>query len=196
METYRIDQPRPRPKSRTMQDTSTVGEVVVHNGCTANLAIPCYYQEVRPPLHAHPHDRMRHDMLGWPTPDHPDHVCQEWDFDRRHCRRTPHLKCCPPKCEHMVDMGRLIPIDLRDEGYDRFTVVLAGDTEGVEASASLDTEDPWVVRVTFSAEVAGLLDPSSEPLRLYYSVRADREGASDIVALGRLTVLPAPIETS
>lgn len=150
---YRIDAPRPKPKRRTMQKTSTRGRVYVANGTTAELAIPCYYMEMHRPVPAEPHDRMRHDMLGWPTPDKPDSCCQEWDFANSCCRRTPHMKCCPPHCEHFIDMRRLFPIHLKDEGYRRFVVDMVDKPSGLEAEAYLDPDDDWVVRVRIEAHV-------------------------------------------
>lgn len=198
MRSYRIDQPKPKPKHRRMQDTATPGEIFVHNGCTANLAIPCWYLEVRKPIPAHPHDRMHHDMIGWPTPGHPDHCCQEWDFDRHHCRRTPHLKCCPPHCEHFLDMGRLIPIHLKDEGYQTVTVkVLDGDrnaADGIKATGTIDAADDWVIRVSFDIQVPDLLIPEDGTETYYYSVylNLNAKRTRDLAAMGRLTVLPSP----
>lgn len=197
MKSYRIDQPRPKPPRRSMQDTATPGEIFVHNGCTADLAIPCWYLEVRPPIPAHPHDRMRHDMLGYPTPDHPDHVCQEWDFDRRHCRRSSHDKCDPPHCRDFIDMGRLIPIHLTEEGYDDAIVTVldseSNAADGITATASIDERDDWIVRVAFDVKVPSLLIPSNEPEVYFYSVFLIRNEDRDLAAMGRLTVLPAPI---
>ena len=112
---YRIDEPRPPKRQRSMQDTVTPGTVFVHQGTTAHLAIPCFYQEAHAPIHAVPHDRMLHDTLGWPTPEHPDHSCQEWDFDRHCCRRTPHLRFCPPSCEIDADQDWVVRVDVESE---------------------------------------------------------------------------------
>lgn len=207
MRSYRIDQPRPKPKHRSMQDTATPGEIFIHNGCTASLAIPCWYIETRPPIPAHCHDRMHHDMIGWPTPTHPDHCCQEWDFDRHHCRRTPHLKCCPPHCEHFLDMGRLIPIHFKDEGYKGVSVQIV-DADGsdasdtVECEAWFDEQDDWIIRVSFHPQDPKLQSPGSGSKTFYYSVfvndglptrdmNQDRP-IRDLVTIGKLTVLPCP----
>ena len=162
---YRIDAPRPKPKRRTMQKTSTRGTVYVANGTTTELAIPCYYMEMHRPIPAEPHDRMRHDMLGWPTPDKPDSCCQEWDFANSCCRRTPHMKCCPPHCEHFIDMRRLFPIHLKDEDYTYFDVEMFDPPRGLEATAYLDPDDDWVVRVHITADVplGTLIDMSRFP---------------------------------
>lgn len=198
MRSYRIDQPKPKPKHRSMQDTATPGEIFVHNGCTANLAIPCWYLETRPPIPAHHHDRMHHDMIGWPTPTHPDHCCQEWDFDRSCCTRNPRMKHCPPHCEHFLDMGRLIPIHLKKEGYQTVTIKVLGsdkkDAEGIEATGVIDNTDDWVIRVSFDVQVPNLLIPDDGIETYYYSVYLNMHASMtrDLVAMGRLTVLPSP----
>lgn len=205
MRSYRIDQPKPRPKHRSMQDTATPGEVFIHNGCTAHLAIPCWYLETRPPIPAHHHDRQHHDMIGWPTPTRPDHCCQEWDFDRSCCSKNPRLRHCPPHCEHFLDMGRLIPIHLTEEGYtdievnfldsDRNTV--SPIRHQVDAEATIDPVDDWVVRIAFSVYMEDkALIPEDDPVVFYYSVyliSAKEPQRRDLVTVGKLIVLPSPI---
>ena len=187
---YRIDEPRPRPKQRSMQDTATPGTVFVHQGTTAHLAIPCFYQEAHFPVHAHPHDRMRHDMLGWPTPEHPDHSCQEWDFDRHCCRRTPHMKFCPPSCERFVDLGRLFPIHLTDEGYDG--VEVEQQTELVTVTGHIDSDQDWVVRLDVESDVDISVTKPQRTSVAVYVTRGD--DARDLVSLVKVIVLPVAIE--
>lgn len=154
MKSYRIDQPKPKPPRRSLQKLTTPGTIYIHPIETVELAIPCYYMEMRPPIPARPHDRMVHDMLGWPWPDKPDCSCQEWDFDRHRCRRTPHMKCDPPHCKDYIDMRRLIPIHLREEGYSGVEVILNDsegnivDTDTIEIEARIDETDDWIVRVS------------------------------------------------
>lgn len=198
MKSYRIDQPKPVKPNRSMQDVSTTGRIYVHNGCTANLAIPCWYMEVRPPVHARHHNRMRHDMIGWPWPDKPDGCCQEWDFDRHPHRCGPHPKHRPPDCRKLIDMRRLIPIHLIDEGYSKVSVNVVdadgGGVDGISASGEIDENDDWIVRVSFDASVPGVLTPEDDPVECYYSVylNMDSNGVRDLAAIGRLTVLPSP----
>ena len=187
---YRIDEPRPRPKQRSMQDTATPGTVFVHQGTTAHMAIPCFYQEAHAPIHAHPHDRMRHDMLGWPTPEHPDHSCQEWDFDRHCCRRTPHMKFCPPSCERFVDLGRLFPIHLTEEGYDG--VEVEQQTGLVTVTGSIDADQDWVVRLVISSEVDMEVTKPQRTSAAVYVTRGD--DVRDLVSLVKIIVLPVAIE--
>lgn len=212
MRSYRIDQPKPKPKHRSFQSLSTPNTLYIHNGNSAILAIPCYYMEVRPPVPARLHDRMRHDMLGWPTPDHPDHVCQEWDFDRHHCRRTPHLKCCPPRCEHFLDMRRLIPIHLLAEGYREVQIEVVdedgeklSDDSSLRVTGVIDERDDWVIRIFIETHVPGVIVPSDGEKTFYYSVNLvylgdidnyDGDGRSrgrmQLAAMGKIVVLPAP----
>lgn len=197
---YRIDAPRPKPKRRTMQKTSTRGTVYVANGTVAYLAIPCYYMEMHRPIPAEPHDRMRHDMLGWPTPDKPDSCCQEWDFANSCCRRTPHMKCCPPHCEHFIDMRRLFPIHLKEEGYEEFEVELLDCPKGLYVEAHLDPVDDWIVRVEISAKLQASNFSSDRPDRgvvTLFSVFANKKSNNpstldkvDLVFSGNIVVTP------
>ena len=187
---YRIDEPRPPKRQRSMQDTVTPGTVFVHQGTTAHLAIPCFYQEAHAPIHAVPHDRMLHDTLGWPTPYHPDHSCQEWDFDRHCCRRTPHLKFCPPSCERFVDLGRLFPIHLTEEGYDG--VEVEQQTELVTVTGRIDPDQDWVVRLDVESEVDMSVTKPQRTSVAVYVTRGD--DARDLVSLVKVIVLPVAIE--
>ena len=174
---YRIDEPRPRFKQRSMQDVATPGTVFVHQGATAHLAIPCFYQEAHPPVHAHP-------------PYHPDHSCQEWDFDRHCCRRTPHLKFCPPSCERFVDLGRLYPIHLREEGYEEVRV--EQQTGLVTVTGSIDADQDWVVRLVISSEVDMEVTKPQRTSAAVYVTRGD--DVMDLVSLVKIIVLPVAIE--
>lgn len=197
MKSYRIDQPKPKPPRRSLQKLTTPSTIYIHPIETVELAIPCYYMEMRPPVPAHPHDRMVHDMLGWPWPDKPDCSCQEWDFDRHRCRRTPHMKCDPPHCKDYIDMRRLIPIHLTEEGYTGVDVIL-NDSDGntvnmdtIKIEARIDETDDWIVRVSmmfdsyFSittedssdahglpAEINDFNDVHSLPAEFFYTVVA------------------------
>lgn len=193
---YRIDAPRPKPKRRTLQKMSTRGTVYVADGTTASLAIPCYYMEMHRPIPAAPHDRMRHDMLGWPTPDKPDSCCQEWDFVNSCCRRTPHMECCPPHCEHFIDMRKLFPIHLKDEGYTSLEVEIVDAPDGLVATAGLDPDDDWIVRVGIEANI-GADSFSDAMIARRFSVFA-KTGTNkrDLVFNGTIVVTPtAHLET-
>lgn len=201
---YRINEPKPPVRRRTMQDTATPNTVYVHNGCTASLAVPCWYLEAKRPVPVMPHDRQFHDMVGWPTPDWPDHCCQDWDFARSCCGLHPKDRCEPMRCRRYLDMGRLVPIHLTEEGYQgtpKVQVVGGDGTDavGVDASAWIDSDDDWVVRVLFDVMVNGVLTPEDDPAEFYYSIFLEREDDKnqtrrDLAAMGRLIVLPAVYE--
>ena len=200
---YRINEPKPPIRRRTMQDTATPGKIYVHNGCTANLAIPCWYLEAKRPMPVHPHNRQFHDMVGWPTPDWPDHCCQDWDFARSCCGVYPNRKCEPMRCRRYLDMSRLIPIHLLEEGYEATPHVYVHDAEtdakaiGVDCSATIDKDDDWVIRVLFDVLLPDRLTPENDPAVFYYSVYLEREDEQkqtrrDLAAMGELVVLPCP----
>lgn len=217
---YRIhEKPRPRPR-RTMQDTATPIRVYVHNGSTANLAIPCYYQEVHKPEHVHIHDPHWHDHVGWPSPSHPDHICQRWSPTRKICLAGEKHECST-RCRKYVNMASLIPIHLLSdyEGYKSARVSfistneetgkpeVIGNEEGVttlggiiaKAEISPEPED-WVVRVRFEVKDPDALE---EPRKYRFAVFVDApqrngerssllsEARSDIVLHGELIVLPS-----
>lgn len=188
---YRINSKPPKPKRRDLQATSTPGNIYMHNGTVSEFALPCMYRVIDSPAPAHHHDRAIHDHVGWPSPNHPDHVCQEWDFADSCCRGGRH-DCTAGRgggtCRRYVDIGSLSPIHFSEEGYEDFTVHIdpwrKGDSlDGVSAVARLDSEDDWIVRVEMSAAIADMYDP----VELRYSVFADR----DLITIGKLTVLPA-----
>lgn len=95
-------------------------------------------------------------------------------------------------------MGRLIPIHLKDEGYQTVTVkVLNSDhnaADGIKAAGCIDANDDWIIRVSFDVQVPDLLIPEDGTESYYYSVylNLNAKRTRDLVAMGRLTVLPAP----
>ena len=108
------------------------------------------------------------------------------------------MKHCPPHCEHFLDMGRLIPIHLKKEGYQTVTVKVFDSSkkaaDGIEATGVIDDLDDWVIRVSFDVQVPDLLIPEDGTETYYYSVylNLNSKGTRDLAAMGRLTVLPAP----
>ena len=95
-------------------------------------------------------------------------------------------------------MRRLIPIHLKEEGYQTVTVkVLDSEknaADGVKATGTIDASDDWVIRVSFDVQVPGLLIPDDDPMVYYYSVylNLNAKRVRDLVAMGRMTVLPSP----
>ena len=210
---YRIqDKPKPMAR-RTMQDTATPMLITVHNGATAHLAIPCWYQEVQKPVRAIHHNHHWHHYVGWPSPNHPDHICQiayegthyghKCPDGHDHCRRT---------CSHYVDMRNIFPIHLLEEGYnDTPRITFATKPEGLETLAWIDAKEDWVVRVSFMPK---LVDAIEKPKNYHFSVFVDAPGSeidaynrrtgdpvkkiipdrTDVVAHGVLRILPSSYE--
>jgi len=113
---YRRIKPPKHHHRRDMDNKTTGGVIFLEPGTTAKFSIPCWYRMVGWPIQVHGHNRDFHDWLGWPTPDHPDHSCQEWDYDHSCCRHG-HAHCEPKRCHDYIDMCKLYPIHLKKEGY-------------------------------------------------------------------------------
>lgn len=212
---YRINEPKPQPPRRTMQKTATPHKIYMHSGETVSLAIPCWYLEVRPPVPAHPHNRQLHDHLGWPGPDHPDHCCQDWDFARSCCSLHPHKPCDPGTCKRYLDMGRLVPIHLQEEGYAGFEchIVRIGE-DGYQSDddpaltvdlIGVDRADDWVIRLVLAHNPTEDLDyPHKDNEERYFiTVRGSRPSTistesggagkspiKDVLAVGEVIILP------
>lgn len=190
---YRTEErPRP-PQRRSMQDTATPSRVFVHNGCTADLAIPCWYQEVHPPINVRPHDKPWHDHVGWPTPDHPDRICQLWEIEHPgghgcHEMYTHPGFRHPHDVRKLVDMRSVHPIHLLEEGYKDAFVEFIDEHEGIVATAQIDEKEDWTVRVFFD-----VLDPNAldKPRNYRFTVFVTDGTRRDIVCLSVLTVLPS-----
>ena len=181
-----------------MQDTATPAKVFVHNGTTADLAIPCWYQEIHPPVRMKSHDRPYHDHIGWPAPGQPDRSCQLFEPFEAGFSPEPRYTYMGghPPVRKLVDMSRVYPIHLtsEDEGYGKARVSFIGDHDGITATASIDADQDWIVRVRFDVKDKSALE---EPQTYRFTVFVDAEATerlsarSDIVCLGKLVVLPA-----
>ena len=190
---YRIkEKPEPPKPRRTMQDTTTESTVYVQNGTTAYLAIPCWYLEVEPPKRAHYHSRQHHDHVGWPSPNHKDHICQSWDFAHSCCSFDKHKHECD-HCERYLDMDRLIPIHMLQEGYTDIEIAMIDAPDGLKVSGYIDEKKDWIVRILFDAKCEDALE---DKLVVRFSVFANGDlgnrPVSDIVADGILEILPGP----
>ena len=202
---YRIEHHHHPHPERSAQDTATPSHLYAHNGTTARFAFPCWYQEVHPPIRAHHHNYHLHDYQGWPSPTHPDHICQLWSPDRHCCSIGEHNECSP-HCRHYLDMRTITPIHLLEEGYTEVTIAWihemvdeegnhyeTSDTtppDGITAVGYIDIDDDWVVRAEFAIK-----DPTAlhHPKRYRISVSAvdHNRNVSDIIVLAELVVLPA-----
>ena len=189
----KLEHRKPKPQ-RSAVDIATPIDLFVHNGGTANFAFPCWYQEIKHPLPAHLHDRKLHDHHGWPRPDHPDHICQLWIPEAGQCVHG--FRECHPHCRHYIDYSKVIPIHLLSEyeGYESAFVAWTGEHEGIVATAYIDPDEDWVVRVNIDCKDPNALD---EPKKYRFTVFVgsdmvdDSYTRRDIVALAELTVLPS-----
>lgn len=200
---YRIKERPPHKPKRTMENLATPVTVFIQNGTKEHVAIPCWYVEVTPPIKAHPHSRQHHDHIGWPSPRHPDHICQAWDLAHSCCSFNRHKHRCD-HCEHFIDMDRMVPIHLLDEGYKSVKVVFKNAPSGLTATAKIDdsvdivekkrhTKD-WIIRITFEAKCNAAMD---EHVDVEYAVFASGtlkggKEVTDIVSRGIVRIMPGP----
>lgn len=191
---YRIhEKPKPKPL-RNVEGTTTASTIFVQNGTIFNYAIPCLYVVADRPERAHCHNKTHHDHIGWPSPNHPDHICQSWDFAHSCCsRHTDRHRC--GHCKDFLDMGLLRPIHLTKEGYDEISVSLDEAPEGVTAVGHIDDKRDWIVRIKVSSATKEAL---KEKVRIPYTVFASgivsNTETKDVVARGAIVVLPGPYE--
>lgn len=194
---YRTFQTEPHPKRRNMQATSTPGKIYMHNGCTADLAIPCFYQEAHEAQRVHPHDRAMHDHMGWPDPMRKDRSCQIYEPMEAGWHEPDHtVMGGHPITHRYVDGTKLIPIHLSTdyEGggntdihlFDTYTEKEA-DKCNVSCATWVDGDKDWIVRVEFTAHIPNCFTPR----KFIYSVHLERRNSSSLVTLGELIVLPA-----
>ena len=191
---YRIHDRKPPKPQRSVVDITTPMRAFVHNGCTTDLAIPCWYQEIRKPVRARLHDKHLHDHQGWPSPMHHGHSCQLWVPEDGSCVHG--VRECHPHCRHYIDYSKVIPIHLSSEyeGYEGAFVSWVGSHEGITATASIDDKEDWVVKVHVDCQDPNALE---EPKKYKFTVfvGSDEVGGKytrrAIVALVELTVLPS-----
>lgn len=159
---YRIQEHRPHLARRTMEDIATPMIVHVHNGSTAHLAIPLWYQEIQKPVRAKHHNIHWHHHVGWPSPNHPDHICQLAYEGRHYGHRCPiGHDHCHQTCAHYVDMTQIIPIHLLSD-YEHYNKVRLsfreGTITGLTTKIWIDEFEDWVVRVSFSPKLSNAIN--------------------------------------
>lgn len=189
-----------------MQDTTTPGIFHIDNGATADFSLPVWYMELLRPKPAHPHDRLKHDHLGWPDPRRPDHSCQYWDFARCDCKKgyfhlthpytgVERYNCeIQGKCKHYLDMRKVFPVHLIKEGYDEATIHFIDPPEGLTATASIDEIDDWVINLFIDVLVPSAIDQKIVvPYSVFVTRTDDDRRHRDIAAKGLLIIHPAPI---
>ena len=100
------------------------------------------------------------------------------------------MECCPPHCEHFIDMRKLFPIHLKDEGYTSFDVEIVDAPDGLVATASLDPDDDWIIRVSIESDI-GANSFSNAMIDRRFSVFAKAgENKRDLVFNGTIVVTP------
>lgn len=191
---YRLEEHKPHAPRRTLTDISTPTKIYVQNGTIAHLAFPCLYQEVHMPRHIRIHNRHIHDWLGWPTPTHPDHICQVWVDDLHEPMIGFERHKIHPK--KLIDLRKLRPIHLLSEyeGYQNVSIALNANPEFVDVESKLtvtgeiDAQDDWVIRVTIDARDETALH---FPKRYFMSVFVEGPGRRDLAVLAEVIVLPS-----
>ena len=207
---YRIHE-KPKPLARrSVESIATPFRVWVTNGTSTEVAIPCFYQEIRPPMPAVHHDVHWHHHIGWPSPHHPDHICQmaykPHECGRRHCDKT---------CRHYLDPRTIIPIHFDKEPYGEFWIAFTdenGNTfesnESIDAEVWVDNWEDWVVRIMFhTSDADAILEPkkylftiygrSAESIETKIDALTGTEktrvipARTDAICLGQLVILPA-----
>lgn len=186
---YRIGEKKPHKPNRTMQDVATPSDIFIVNGETSRLAIPCWYYIIDPPIEAHPHSRMHHDHVGWPSPNHPDHICQRWDFAHSCCGYDMHKHVCD-HCHMYLDMDTMAPIHLTREGYTNAYISFDENISGLTSDCYIDEKEDWVIRVNLKAKCEKAI---KEKQRIRFTVFVSNgSDIIDIASTGFLTILPGP----
>lgn len=148
----------------------------VRNGAKMRITFGCYYAE-------RGHDPKVHDYLGWPTPDHPDDICQiqpypGWRFWHPfpYSNRPIHME----------------PIHLIEEGYDPIPVVTFEDPEIAEhltVDTWIDEFDDNLIHMNVEADFPTFKD---QPIETRFTIFISKEDGSaiDAVCHAYVTVLP------
>lgn len=196
---YRIHEHHLHKAHRTVENITTPMRVYTTNGTRADIAFPCFYQEIRKPIPAKHHDIHWHHHIGWPVYNHPDHICQ--------MMYTPNMcgfKGGCKACRHYLDARTIFPIHLiNDEHYNEYEVVFwtaSGKVDGITATARVDAWEDWVVRVNFQTAIMNAIE---HPMHYRFTVFAHAPAQPsadgkrtwperrDVVGLGELVVLPS-----
>lgn len=187
---YRVNGAPPPIKNRTVQKTVTPITFYMTNGATADIAFPCWYHEVPYPQRAIPHSQQWHDHVGWPSPNHRDHICQHWDFSSHVCGHHGHHEC--RHCADYINMEHIYPIHLTEEGYEKVEILVSEQVDGIVGKGWIDEKEDWVVRCHFSGSTTKALE---EPFVFHFAVTVNcaELNKTDTVVLGRLVVMPAPL---
>lgn len=190
---YRItEHPKPEPR-RTVEDMATASTIFVQNGTKFEYAIPCWYIIVDPPQKAHHHNRAHHDHVGWPSPNHPDHICQSWDFAHSCCSYDNNKHHCN-HCHRYLDMDNVRPIHLTKEGYSNIKTAIEPTAQGLSVSGSIDSKRDWIIRISINAHLTSAVKEKQEfDYAIFANGTVGGKDCTDAVARGKIVVLPGPI---
>ena len=161
---YRFDDRPPKPEDH-------LPKFDVRHGAIMRLAFGVYYTKL--------HNRWFHRHKGWPSPDHPDRICQVgWPYS--------YVSGTRGKYAFLND-----PIDLIEEGYTKARVKFEDPnaSDYLTAQAWIDTETPNIVRMSVKSNGEVFSDkPKDFRFTLFISNPGDT--AVDAVCHGMITVLP------
>lgn len=95
-------------------------------------------------------------------------------------------------CNH--NEKNLSPIHLTEEGYTRVEVIFDDQPVGLVATAYIDEEEDWVIRLELNAQLDEAIE---QRFRCRYTILIHMEvdnviTKTDMVCKGKLTVLPSP----
>ena len=190
---YRQLEHKPKHKHRDFHDTSSNNKIFIQNGVTGYFAIPCWYNEMRRPIHTKIHDIDKHDHLGWPDPKHPDHSCQSADrhhlsLPYDHCRHGWHVP------SRLIDMSKVFPIHLSKEGYESISIAFDNPPEGLEASGEIDHKDDWVIRLSISPKCEKIVNEDVDvPYTVFANGYFDDRKVTHMVTKGIIHIIAGPI---
>lgn len=165
---YRIQEKKHPEPRRDVQNTSSPSTVFIQNGTRFHYAIPCWYLIAEEPVRSHYHSREHHDHVGWPSPSHPDHICQDYEFAHS-CHAHEVKGYHHDRCRHYLDMQRLSPIHLLKEGYTDIDIAFDNKPDGLSAVGYIDNRRDWVVRIVIDSFVQ---DAIEDRIEVPYSIFA------------------------
>ena len=119
------------------------------------------------------HASDKHDHWGWPTPDRIDAICQD------------------------VDGETVIPIDLKDEGYNSFRIVFDNSDIDITSEVSVDDDEPYTIYLWLQALYSDFTegDPKEERFTIFAATTDTEPERLDKVIRGVIVVNPGAITT-
>lgn len=144
----------------------------VRNGATLKVSLACFYY--------HEHDNDLHDHIGWPSPDHPDAICQEHVIEP-----------APWIPNHIrIEEGNLVPIYLIEEGYTGASVKIEDETIAAASTSTvfIDQEQENIVKMNITVNLPTFTDKPKETGFTVFATKDD--GIRDAVCHGIMKVLP------